>query len=221
MIKKWKMALIWVIGIAIVGLIVFVGMKKSVENKIIEEQVDKMTSDFVDDEANDYAKAKAEGDAYYNEKSIVLNVIDVKKSSTVQTERQIIKDFKDRGFGDYPIYTNHSIDGEYFNDKEVSDSNERHPSYQTNYVSSNNELWSIISMNGCIVASPLSFNFGGESGLNVMLVIAESEKIMCYDSSTNTFYETIPYATEGIVKIVDKINTETLDKLTVDVIKGL
>ena len=86
-------------------------------------------------------------------------------------------------------------------------------------ISSNEELWTIIVLNGCIMANPVSFNV--ESDLGVQLIIAESDVISCYDSQTNMFYETIPNETELIVKVVDRIDAETLDSLTVEVIKGL
>lgn len=69
------------------------------------------------------------------------------------------------------------------------------------------------------MANPVSFN--AESELGVQLIIAESEVISCYDSQSNMFYETIPNETELIVKVVDRIDTETLDRLTVEVIKEL
>ena len=42
-----------------------------------------------------------------------------------------------------------------------------------------------------------------------------------YDSENNMFYETIPKESELIVKIVDKIDSETLNSLTKEVIAGL
>ena len=55
----------------------------------------------------------------------------------------------------------------------------------------------------------------------MQLVIAESEIITGYDSSNNMFYETIPDESELIAYVVDRIDAETLDSLTVEVISGL
>ena len=45
--------------------------------------------------------------------------------------------------------------------------------------------------------------------------------IIGYDSENNMFYETIPKESELIVKVVDKIDSETLNSLTKEVIAGL
>ena len=205
--KKWQIALIWLGGITVVALIVMVGMKNSVERKMFEDQVAEVGDNHIDAEE------------YYQENSDVKNVIEVEKSSTTQTETQIIEEIEDRGFENIDIYTDYSIDGEYLNGMKIDESNDKHPSYQMTYISSNNELWTIIVLNGCIMANPVSFNV--ESDLGVQLIIAESEVISCYDSQTNMFYETIPNETELIVKVVDRIDAETLDSLTVEVIKEL
>lgn len=205
--KKWQTALIWLSGVAIVALIIFVGMKSSVERKIVEEKVEENGTDYINAEE------------YYEENSDVQNIIDVKESKNVQTEIQIIEEVENRGFSDITIYTDYSMDGEYLNKTEIRKSNDKHPSYQMSYISSNDELWTVIVMNGCIMANPVSFNI--ESELGVQLIISESEKIMCYDSQTNAFFETIPNKSELIVKVVDRIDADTLDKLTIEVIKEL
>ena len=51
-----------------------------------------------------------------------------------------------------------------------------------------------------------------ESGVQVML--SEEDTITSYDSTTNKFYVNIPNADILTVKKVDKIDAETLDKLT-------
>lgn len=205
--KKWQIALIWLGGIAVVVLIVMVGMKNSVERKMVEDQVAEVEDNHIDAEA------------FYQENSDVKNVIEVEKSSTTQTEKQIIEEIDDRGFENIDIYTDYGIDGEYLNGVKIDGSNDKHPSYQMTYISANDELWTIIVQNGCIMANPVSFN--AESELGVQLIIAESEVISCYDSQTNMFYETIPNETELVVKVVDRIDAETLDRLTVEVIKEL
>ena len=53
------------------------------------------------------------------------------------------------------------------------------------------------------------------------LFISESEKITSYDEEDNKFYVTVPYETASIVKIVSRIDTETLDGLSKEVIDTL
>ena len=86
-------------------------------------------------------------------------------------------------------------------------------------MSANGDIWSISVVNGMIIANPASFNLNSE--LTAQLLISESEKLTSYDNATNKFFVTIPYESEVIVKTVDKIDAETLDRLTVEEINKL
>lgn len=205
--SKLKTALIWLAGIAVVALIVFVGMKDSIVRPVNEEKASAMKTDPVDVEE------------YYKEKSSIVTSYDVKTSDGIQAEKKAVEDIKERGFEQYPVTYDYSIDGEYIKEQEASGSKETHPIYQTYYASSNGELWTIIVINGSIIANPVSYNMQSERG--VQLVISESEVITGYDSEKNVFYETIPNESELIVVVVDKIDAATLDSLTVEVINGL
>ena len=123
--KKWQIALIWLGGIAVVALIVMVGMKNSVERKMVEDQVAEVGDNHIDAEE------------YYQENSDVKNSVEVEKSSATQTETQIIEVIEDRGFENIDIYTDYSIDGEYLDGMKIEGSNDKHPSYQMTYISSN------------------------------------------------------------------------------------
>lgn len=76
-----------------------------------------------------------------------------------------------------------------------------------------------MAINGHIIAYPVSYNMELETGVET--VISESEIIMGFDSETNTFYETIPAESELIVKVIKKIDAETLDSLTKEDIAAL
>lgn len=205
--SKWKTAIIWLVGIAIVALIIFIGMKDSIVRPINEEKANAMKSDPVDAEE------------YYKEKSEIVDSYDVKSSDNVQSEKTAIEDIKGRGFEQYLISYEYSIDGEYTKEQEALNENEKHPIYQTYYASSNGELWTIITTNGSIIANPVSYNMQSER--EVQLVIAESEIITGYDSHSNMFYETIPSESELTVYVVDKIDSKTLDSLTIEALSGL
>lgn len=205
--KRWQVVLIWLGGIVILGLIVFIGMKNSIDRKISEELANEKKNDRIDVEE------------YYRQNGELLDKCRVNESDDVQNEIQAIEAFKVRGFAKFPIYSDYLMNGEYTGEIEVSGTNEKHPSYQTSYVSSSGELWTIIMMNGSIIANPVSYNM--ESELGVQTIISESKVIIGYDSENNTFYETIPKESELIVKVVDKIDSETLNSLTKEVIAGL
>ena len=86
--------------------------------------------------------------------------------------------------------------------------------YMTYYVSQNNEIWSIFVINGEVFANPVSFNYG--SDLDVSVLLAENEWLISYNNAVNKFYINIPKESMVMVKIVDRISADTLDKLTVE-----
>ena len=176
--KKWQIALIGLIGIGIVAMIIFVGMKSSTKRKMASEQI---------------AKTDVEGidvDKYYNEKSTILDKYSVQDSPSIQTESEAREDITKRGFEQNPITYDYDIEGKYLGNQAVDDSTSTHPIYQTHYISSAGELWTIISINGTIIANPVSYNM--ESEMGVQTVLSESESIVGYDSKTNTFYQMSP-----------------------------
>ncbi len=205
--SKWKTALIWLLGIAIVTVIVFIGMKDSIVRPLNEEKANAMKTDTIDVEE------------YYKEKSEIIASYDVKSSENVQTEKQVTGDLNDRGFVQYPVSYDYSIDGKYVKEQVATNTKKQHPIYQTYYTSANDELWTIIAINGNIIANPVSYNM--QSSRGAQLILSESEVITGYDSENNVFYETIPKESELIVCVVDKIDAETLDSFTVEVISGL
>ena len=107
------------------------------------------------------------------------------------------------------------MDGGYNDETEALEtSTDKHPMYQTYYVSKNEELFTICVINGSIIVIPVSFNL--ESDLETELLISESEELTSYVDEVNKFYVTIPKNSVAIVKIVEKINAETLDKLKIE-----
>lgn len=162
----------------------------------------------------------SEADEYYWNNSKVIEVINAEESNDVPTESEVINILKNRGFIDFSITYEYSIVGEYDGETEVSDSStNKHPMYQTSYVSKNNEVWTIFVINGVVIANPVSFNL--ESELEAQLLISESENLTSYDDETNKFYVTIPKESAVIVKIVSRIDAETLDRLTIEEISKL
>ena len=162
----------------------------------------------------------SEADEYYWNNSEVLAVINAKESTNVVGEAEAITLLQERGFVDYPVTYEYSLDGEYLDEMEASNASmDKHPTYSTYYLSQDKELWSIFIIDGMITANPISFNLN--SNLNTQLVLSEQAEVMSYDSATNQFYLTIPKESAIIVKSVDKIDAETLDKLTVEEISKL
>ncbi len=136
------------------------------------------------------------------------------------TEAEVIALLKERGFTDNPITTEYTADGEMIDKKEVGESDETHPYYQTIFLSETGEYWTIIVMKGSVIANPVGYNMESNAH-GAQLILSESEVITSYDSVTNSFYESIPNESELIVKTVDHIDAETLNSLTVEDIEAL
>lgn len=116
----------------------------------------------------------------------------------------------DRGFKEYPVTTNYSIEGEYYESKTINESSsETHPIYTTYYLSANNVLWGVSLINGNITAYPVSYNL--DKQLDKPFLIVESDTVVSYDSVSNKFFETEPDNSELILKKISRIDTSALD----------
>lgn len=156
---------------------------------------------------------------YYSENSKILASYSVSDSDSVQTEAEALADMDNRGFADYIVTYDYSADGEYLDEEgeaSYSETDVSHPTYETYYVTSSDDVWEIISINGSVIANPLSYNSG--SSRDVTLVVSESETITGYDSGENKFYETIPKESALAVYVVNTVNADTLDTLTSDIL---
>jgi hypothetical protein len=158
-------------------------------------------------------------DAYYHTLGDVVAVYSVKDSERTQTEAEAEALFTERGFDQREITFDYSMDGEYLGDTEITGSDERHPMYQTYYISSSEEFWTVYLSNGYFLAYPVSYAMVSER--KAPLVVSETEIFPGYNDIDNTFYEVIPYESQYILKQTHQINAETLDSLTVDVLAGL
>lgn len=162
-----------------------------------------------------YAKWKSEAEDYYETHAELIKTIDAAESDEVLSEEAVKSFLMDRGFGEGSITYNYSIAGDFSDDTEVvEDSANIHPVYQTVYLSEGGDVWVIYIINGSIYANPLSFNL--KANLNVLFLISETEHLTSYDDTTNKFFVTIPQESEIIVRTVDKINSASLNSLSID-----
>lgn len=159
-------------------------------------------------------------DEYYEENSTVIRSFDASLSEDVHTEEEVISFLEERGFTQYPITYDFAMGGEYSGDTEITgDPGEKRPMYQTFYECENGEFWTVFVINGEIYAKPVIYNL--ESELPVQVLISESEQVTSYNNKTNKYYVTIPKETAVIIKIVDRIDAETLNRLTSEEIDKL
>ena len=161
-----------------------------------------------DNEAEDL-NAYIDAEKYYEENSDIISTINAKKSEEVQTESEVSDFCRDRDFSMYPITYECSIEGEYQPAEEVSDSSkEKHPIYQTYYISSKKEMWTIDVINGNITAYPVMYN---QDNGGVQTIVAEKDTVVSYDIATNTYFENRPDKDAVNLIVVDRIDAETLE----------
>lgn len=152
---------------------------------------------------------------YFEDRAEIISVIPVKDSTNTKSEKQVIQDLKERGFIEYPVNSRYTIDGELRNDITISESSsDKHPIYETYYVTSKNELWVITSIDGTVSAYPSSYNLSHEN--QVPIEISESEKIASYDCFTNSIYITKPKQSVLDVHVVERIDAETIESINLE-----
>ena len=177
------------------------------------------TTDLEYDEEQ-YMVTSPDAEDYFEKNATINSKIKVDDSKNVMSEKETYNLLDSRGFVDYPITSEYFVDGIYNDAAEIENSSDdKHPSYQTYYITPNEEIWAIIIINGKIMASPISYNMQSNQG--VPILISEAKTITSYDSSTNMFYETVPDTSSLNLKQVDKIDAKTLDKLTTEEIEKL
>ncbi len=156
---------------------------------------------------------KSEAEQYFEKNSQLIDIVNVEESEDVMSESEVKSFLEDRGFGDYQINYSYSLDGEFGDKTEISEeSTDKHPTYQTIYLSKSGEAWIIDVINGAVFANPFDYNMESERG--VQLLVSETNELTSYDSESGKFFITIPNDTEVIVKVVGRIDAETLDGLT-------
>lgn len=151
-----------------------------------------------------------DAEKYYKEHSNLVSITNATDSEDVTSEKDTVILLNDRGFKEYPVTTNYSIEGEYYESKTINESSsETHPIYTTYYLSANNVLWGVSLINGNITAYPVSYNL--DKQLDKPFLIVESDTVVSYDSVSNKFFETEPDNSELILKKISRIDTSALD----------
>lgn len=162
----------------------------------------------------------SEADEYYWSNATVIDVISADESDNIMNEAEATSFLESRGFDSFEIVCEYSMTGDYDSSSTATeDSTTEHPMYTTYYYSANSELWTIYIIDGDIFAYPVSYIIETEAEIPVL--ISESSETISYDGDTNQFYVTVPFESSVIVKVVDTINAETLDNLTVEEIDKL
>ena len=216
------------IGIAVLLGCILVGMIAGVAALTIFKKDNRTGSSTVTESNRDDNVAGDESipveivdaDEYYEQNATVISVTDAHTSEEVQTEKEILNDLEKRGFSETPAFTDYDMDGTFHEEIQIGDMPaDKHPKYIAYYVTENNEVWTLIWINGKIMANPVSYNL--QSTRPVQLVISETDAINGYDNHTGKFYKTIPNDNALIVKVVENIDKDLLESLTIEEIDKL
>lgn len=164
-------------------------------------------------QSSDGSVQAVDAEAYLNEVGEVLNKTHAEESKSVSSGAEIVRNMDERGFSQYPITSNYSINGDYINTEITENTAEKNPSYETFYVTEQGYVWSIMDINGAIMAIPVTFNM---EYAKVPVVFTETGTVMSYDSVTNCFFEVIPDPEVMTVKKMKDINAETIEKMTME-----
>ena len=151
--------------------------------------------------------------SYLSEYGRIVGVTPTESSAACESEAQAISTLRERGFTEYPITTRYAMDGTNEDYHEVSEnSTARHPIYETYFISEDGAVWTISEINGRVIAFPATYN---EEGLwSVRHIVAESDTYLYYDSIDNKFYEIAPDPSKTVIIRVDRIDADTLARLT-------
>ena len=205
------LAFLVILNLVVLGAIVFV-LKTRYFNG--DDSRNDNPTENVENSAEETSSAEME--EYYRDNSEeLIEVIDAKQSKDIPSESEVVDMLRERGFSDCMITTQNSLDGDYYEEKEISEkSSEKHPMYLAYYMTERGDLWVIHVINGKLFAYPASILLNSE--LQTEVIVSETKEITSYDYETNRFYVTIPKESAAIAKTVDRIDASTLGKLTLE-----
>lgn len=163
---------------------------------------------------NDYKDA----DEYFHKNTTVHKEFTIMEADNIQTEKEAYENLSARGFTTFSIMAEYDMEGVSNAGYVISpDSEEKHPMYQTYYVTALGDTWMILEINGEIMANPLSYNQYAQK----ILVLSETDTITSYDNALNKFYVNTPKEGVTLVKKIDRIDADTLESLTAEALSKL
>lgn len=174
-----------------------------ISDKILEEEAEKNRIEDVKE--------------YYEANASVVEVIKATESAKVMTEAEVTTNLQQRGFQTLPITYEYDMNGNeagsnWEGEAVNSQSQERHPMYETIYEAENGMVWVIYSVNGEVAAVPVSYNWDSDKEAEV--IVSESERVVTYDPDENRFIVTEPKKEAAFVIVVPKVDADTINKLT-------
>lgn len=164
------------------------------------------------DLSSQYEVSEFDADEYFKKNTDLKKTISVRSSDTVLSERDAYDAFEERDFEAGEVYYEYLLDGNVCEKMPISNySSEEHPTYQL-YYSSRNVVWFVSNINGDFFATLLSGD-----GTSPRIIVSESDTVTSYDSTSNKYYINIPDSSSAVIKKVEKLDADALDKLAKEV----
>lgn len=133
------------------------------------------------------------------------------KGALLLTEAEAVRAYADRGFAEVEIRTCYDANGNYFDDRAISDdSSEKHPYYETYFRTEEDTIWTVTLMGDSFYATPVSYN---AVELGVPRVLSETEVFRSYDGQANAFFALEPDPEVLVLKRIDRIDAATLAEM--------
>jgi len=234
--KKLPIIIAFLVAIvAIVGIVVFLVSKFSDDKEntdtvtnVVEVDGDKEGEPSKNDGSEETVKPENSNETtekqdvkyedYNGTEVVVVSSEKVEESKNNKSTADVEEELKNRGFESLLISSSYNIKGDFISGySQYNDTEALHPTYDMIYNNpGNGDQWFIYCYGGQFFAFPLTYN--QNSGRDVFVVISEKNSIMSYDCMNNTYNEIIPKETDLIIRKVDRIDKNTLDTLTAEVL---
>lgn len=149
----------------------------------------------------------------------IISITPVSEAKKVLSEKEIVKFLKDRGFNDLKVEFDYDMNGNYIKEQTITNPTDtKHPCYNAYYISDTTGVWTIFIAQDKIVAyaSQKTLELAEEGKIDAQIILSESNDILSYDSLGNKYYLTIPKKTKIDLRVVKKINKQTLDNYKFD-----
>lgn len=88
----------------------------------------------------------------------------------------------------------------------------KHPLYDTRYVTANGELWGIYCIDDYVFAHSMTYNMSGRRE-GPAIVYAESDEFVEFNRKPNTFYRYQPDSSEIEIRPVDDLTAQFLESV--------
>ena len=192
------------------GFITFMIVTDDGGKNVVMEYDDYYKDIDITNEAND--KYDLTSDEYYNKYYKIVSKIKANKSKKVMSVKEVKSFLDKRGFKDYELKVNYSIDGKFIYESDIEDEeDEKYPMYEI-YYASTDSLWTVYIVEDSIYAYPASYVLDNMYTIKKDILISETSDTVVYSSDDNTFYTIKPNKNLIDVRLVKTINASTLDK---------